>query len=104
MDKESIRIDSEYLTMACSREAVSTVCHECRHAYQHDVISILDWSDENVSHHHYYKQANEWKVEMEYYEDGRENLDAYYYQNIESDAREYAEETAEYFMEFVEEP
>lgn len=52
---------------------------------EQDVISILDWSDEDMSHH-YYKQANEWKVEMEYYEDGSEDLDAYYYQNIESDA------------------
>lgn len=41
---------------------------------EQDVISILDWSDEDMSHH-YYKQANEWKVEMEYYEDGSEDLD-----------------------------
>lgn len=104
MDKESIYIDSAYLKTAGSREAVDTVCHECRHAYQHDVVSRLDWSDEDVLHHHYYRQANEWKVEMEYYEDGSEDLDAYYYQNIEADAREYAEDSTAYFMEFVAEP
>lgn len=100
-DKNTIYIDSEYLTTADSADALDTICHECRHAYQHSVVDMLDWSNEIVNSHYYYKSAQQWRLELDDYRNGQHSYDSYYQQSIESDARAYAERSVYIYMDFL---
>ena len=70
---------------------VRTVLHECRHAYQHDCVDSLDWSDPLVQQGAYFMQAREWKRNQDGYVTAEESLSGYYEQAIEQDARDYEE-------------
>ena len=80
---------------------LDTICHECRHAYQHYVVDMLDWSQDSVNSHYYYRSAQQWKLELNDYRDGQLNYDTYYQQSIEADARAYAERSVYVYMEFL---
>lgn len=85
---ETILIDLSYLQEASPAELVDVVCHECRHAYQESVVNMLDWSDETVQTHAFYREARQWKEDFAYYVSG--DTPAYYEQSVEQDARKYA--------------
>lgn len=100
-DENIIYIDSEFLAISDSADVLDTICHECRHAYQHYVVDMLDWSQDSVNSHYYYRSAQQWKLELNDYRDGQLNYDTYYQQSIEADARAYAERSVYVYMEFL---
>ncbi len=83
-------------------DAAETLCHEVRHAYQHDVIRMLDWNDDMVKNHYFYREARIWKAENADYVDSEtgEYRD-YYYQHTESDAREFETIGVSYLSAFL---
>lgn len=62
---------------------------------------MLDWSNENVNSHYYYKSAQQWRLELDDYRNGKHGYDSYYQQSIESDARAYAERSVYIYMDFL---
>ena len=82
-DENIIYIDSEFLAISDSPDVLDTICHECRHAYQHYVVDMLEWSQDSVSSHYYYRSAQQWKLELNDYRDGQLNYVTYYQQSID---------------------
>lgn len=102
-DENTIYIDSDILETCAPLTALDVICHECRHAYQHYVVNMLDWSQDSVNSHYFYRQAKQWKLELEDYTDGYRNYDLYYQQNIEIDARDYAKKSVKAYQAQIDE-
>lgn len=101
-DENIIYIDSEFMATSDSMDVIDTICHECRHAYQHSVVDMLDWSQDSVTTHYFYRSARQWKLEFSDYRNGQLDYNTYYQQSIEADARAYAERSVYVYMEFLE--
>lgn len=61
---------------------------------------MLDWSQDSVNSH-YYRSAQQWKLEFNDYQNGQFDYDTYYQQSIEVDARVYSERSVDAYMEFL---
>lgn len=85
-----IRINVDLIHNYGVQENVETILHEVYHAYQHYVVSTLDFSSDLVLNSYYYADAREWKRNMDNYVSGTTDFDAYEAQKLESDARDYA--------------
>ena len=84
-----------------SLEYVNTILHECRHAYQHDCVDSLDWSDTEVQTGIYFSEVRNWRYEHANYVSASEDRDVYYNQWIEKDARHYAEEDVYVYQQYI---
>ena len=86
-----ITIRTGHMETDPSLTVAETLCHEVRHAYQDAVIDMLDWNDEQVKYHYFYREARLWKAEKLDYTDGEsdESFMDYYLQHGESDARAF---------------
>ena len=71
------------------------------HAFVHYTVENIDYDSELVQENYYYKQAREWKENTENYISSNTNYDEYRNQPIEADARDYAEERVEYYLEYI---
>lgn len=72
-------------------EVLDTVCHEAYHSYQHRMVEALHEADENSKNLRLFRRANSYASEFNSYISGEEDFCIYYFQDCESDAREYAE-------------
>jgi len=88
--KKRIIVNLDTLAESDPEACVETVAHECRHAYQHAVVDVLDWSDERVQKMEAFYWIRRWKYEQDHYVSGGANYRAYYGQEIEADARMYS--------------
>ena len=80
-------------------EVLDTVCHEAYHSYQHRVVEVLHGADEYNKNLRLFRRANSYASEFNNYISGAEDFCSYYYQDCESDAREYAEgAVADYYL------
>jgi len=64
---------------------VTTILHESRHGFQREAIE--NPQKYNISE----ETAQLWRMNMIYYNDGRDDFEAYYNQPIEADARTFAD-------------
>lgn len=87
-----IRINVAHIQEDDAKENVKTILHEVFHAYQHYVVSTLDFSSDVVLNSYYFADAREWKKNMDNYVSGVADFDAYEAQKLEADARNYADE------------
>lgn len=85
-----ISIDS--LLNNSSWELLDSVCHEAYHSYQHRLVDAYCGSDEEIKSLRIFRKANSYADEFSDYISGDEDFCSYYFQNCESDARDYAEE------------
>lgn len=100
-----IKIDEYYFNNSPIEEIVETVCHECRHAYQHACIEAYYDADESFQDLYMFTStkiyADNWFNYIEY-DAGKDNYDEYYNQPIESDSFSYASQRAQvYYSELI---
>ena len=95
--RDRIELDEEALMTRDGRDTLETLLHECRHAYQHSVVDMIDWSHEAAKQHAFFAEARAWREEhigASVYNNSPEGIEEYfleyYYTAIELDAREYA--------------
>lgn len=93
-----IIIDCIYLRYANSTDITATLCHEVRHAYQIELVFILDSLDEEQQNLYIFRDIAAYKGELANYNDGSEDYEAYYTQELETDAREYGEGEAMLYL------
>jgi len=98
--KRTIKIDFDQHMEYDAMECLNTLLHECRHAFQHDCIESLDWSDEQVLTGLYYAQARQWRQNFAFYTQSSDDYDAYQRQAIEVDARKYADEVEDIYQQY----
>lgn len=82
-------------------EAIITILHECRHAFQYDCVDSLDWEDQGTQNGIYYAQARQWRYEQDHYIFSTESEEGYYDQAIERDARQYADEGIGTYWQYI---
>ena len=99
---KEIFINYKYLNEGKLEDVLQTILHEMHHAFVHYTVENIDYDSELVQENYYYKQAREWKENTENYISSNTNYDEYRNQPIEADARAYAEERVEYYLEYVE--
>jgi hypothetical protein len=83
---DRINLNRHYLESDDPRDAVNTVAHEGRHAYQHRCIMDADAHPETDP-----KQIAEWRHNFSNYKSAASDYDAYRNQPIEADAFAYGD-------------
>lgn len=89
-EEKLICININELTTGGIEESVNALIHEVFHAYQHYVVSSLNFESDLVKNSYYYEDAREWKYNMDNYVSGYVDFSAYEEQPLETDARSYA--------------
>lgn len=87
-----IVISMDSLLNDSSWELLDTVCHEAYHSYQRRMVEAYNKADENSKNLKMFRKADSYAGEFDNYFSGEEDFCSYYYQNCESDARDYAED------------
>ena len=80
------------------QEAVEIIAHECYHAYQRCLTHLLADTNEQYKDLYLFTDIRQYMKEYSDYHDGgetHEEYEEYYYQAVEEDAREYAENAVE---------
>lgn len=95
--EKQIVINISHIRSDSVEENVNTITHEIFHAYQHYVVSSIDFDSDFVKTSYYFEDAREWKDNIDNYISAEYDFDGYQTQPLEADASAYAEErTAEY--------
>lgn len=90
----TISINISYLDSEDSADMVSTLTHECHHAYATWVTDNTDWGDP-LTNTPVFNQAREWKENSEHYISSYADYTAYQNQPLERDARIWSAEETE---------
>lgn len=98
---KEIFINYKYLNEGELEDVLRTILHEMHHAFVHYTVEHIDYESEFVKENFYFKQAWAWKENTENYISAEAGFDEYKNQPIEADARAYAEERAEYYMQYI---
>ncbi|MBQ8184107.1 MAG: hypothetical protein IJ025_09455 [Clostridia bacterium] len=99
---KEIFINYKYLNEGDMKAVLKTILHEMHHAFVHYTVENIDYESEFVKENFYYKQAWAWKENTENYISAEESFEKYKNQPIESDARTYAEERVNYYLQYIE--
>lgn len=89
-------------------DLLDTICHEAYHAMEWAVVDVYDSLPEDAQGLYYFANAMFWKKEFENYksaemEEDSADLFAYYFQETEIAARNYAEGKVEYYFTQIQE-
>lgn len=89
-------------------DLLDTICHEAYHAMERAVVDVYDSLPEDAQGLYYFANAMFWKKEFENYksaemEEDSTDLFAYYFQETEIAARNYAEGKVEYYFTQIQE-
>lgn len=97
--KHEVIINTQILMDDDSTEAVNTLCHELRHAYQHDSVDAFLSLNEEYRQLALFDDMRDFYENFEHYQSvARDGFDEYESQTVEADSRKYSEErTAFYF-------
>lgn len=99
---KEIFINYEHLNEGKLDDVLQTILHEMHHAFVHYTVENIDYESELVQDNYYYKQAREWKENVNNYISSNSDFDEYQNQPIEADARAYAEERVVVYLEYME--
>lgn len=93
-----IVIDLGQLETAAAADVLESLCHECFHAYQYQMIALYEDTPEKYRNMLLFQYVGSYIKETSNYNDGSGDLMDYYYQTIEIQARQYAElSVADYY-------
>lgn len=90
-----IVIDIGHLKTASAADALKSLCHECYHCYQHQMIALYENTPEEYRNMLLFQYVDRYIEEFSDYHDGDGDLMEYYTQTVEIQARQYAELAAE---------
>lgn len=89
---KTITLNLSYLANADARTMLTTICHECYHAYQHRLVELYNELDSEDRGLLLFYEASQYRDEFANYIDGSDNYYAYSRQWCETDSEEYAED------------
>jgi len=82
-------------------EVLDTVCHEAYHSYEHRLVEVYKGTEQKNRSLRLFRQADSYMEEFGDYVNGKEDFCAYYEQDCEQDAREYAKEAVYDYCEKI---
>lgn len=93
-----IVVDIDLLKTASAADVLDSLCHECYHAYQYQIIALYEASPEEYRDMLLFQYVDSYMEEFSNYDDGSQDPMNYYYQTVEVQARQYAEvSVADYY-------
>lgn len=98
--KHEVTINTQVLMDDDSTDAVTTLCHELRHAFQHDSADAFLSLDKEYQQLAIFDDMRDFYENFEDYQNAeRDGFEEYESQSVEADSREYGEKrTAFYFQ------
>ena len=99
----SIMIDIDHLQTAAAVDVLDSLCHECYHSYQHQMITLYEIVPERYRNMMLFHPVDSYIEEFTDYIDGSEDIWGYYFQTSEIHARRYAEASVEEYYDLIEE-
>ncbi len=101
-EKNMVIISEAIMARNDSEEILKSVCHEMFHAAQWQYVKIYDSIPEEQKKCFFMYDAAVYKSEFENYKNGADgDIDSYYLQKCEKDARAYAESAVEDYFEII---
>lgn len=98
-----IVIDINHLQSASAEEILDSLCHECYHSYQYQMIALYNESPEKYRNMLLFQYVDDYIKEFSDYSDGKGNIGDYYFQTVEIAARKYAAQSVGEYYELIEE-
>ena len=98
-----IVIDLDHLRTSEAADVLDSLCHECYHSYQHQMIELYDSAGSKYQNMLVFQHVDDYIEEFNNYSDGSENILDYYYQTTEITARRYASESVVDYYELIDE-
>lgn len=98
-----IVINIDHLQHAPAEDILDSLCHECYHSYQYQMIELYNETPEKYRDMKVFQYVDDYIEEFSDYTDGSENDEDYYYQTVEVAARKYASEAVYEYYELIEE-
>ncbi|MBE6995353.1 MAG: hypothetical protein E7429_01270 [Ruminococcaceae bacterium] len=89
----TITLNSDALASADAHTMLTTICHECYHAYQHRLVDLYNELDPENKDLLLFYEAAQYRNEFANYIDGFDDYYAYRSQWCEADSTEYAEDS-----------
>lgn len=97
--KHEVTINMQILMDDDSTDAVSTLCHELRHAFQHDSADAFLSLGKEYQQLEIFDDMRAFYENFEDYQSAsRDGFDEYESQTVEADSREYSEEQAAFYF------
>lgn len=95
----NVRISMDTLWTEDSLDVIQTIAHEMYHCYEHELCDQYDQlSDEQKVL--WKDRIEQYQYEFENYISSTEDLEGYFYQSIEMDARNYSEQRKDFWKRF----
>lgn len=82
-------------------KSLTTVCHEAYHSYEYNLVERYAAASEQERTQPEYAPAQTYAREFDHYISGEEDMDGYYRQRCEQDARAYAEDRAADYQAWI---
>lgn len=94
----SITVNRDHLLYDSAKSLINTIAHESYHSLQFRILDVYENASEESKSLIIFSPAVKYKDEFSNYIEGDEDYEAYYSQQCEADARNYARnETTRYF-------
>ncbi len=98
-----VRINEQIIEDETAYQCVETLCHELRHAYQHDVVDAYLSLDKEHQQLEIFNDVRRYYESLDDYQYASiDGFDAYESQLVEVDSRKYGEERAAFYFAQVE--
>ena len=78
---------------------IDSICHEAYHGYQHELV--YQYAINKLTDSELINKAICYEKEFKDYEDGMDDIDKYYSQQCEIDARDYGEKRVEEYRRII---
>lgn len=101
-DEAVITLNACELTTSTAHDVVNTICHECYHAYERQMISLYNDTAAEYRNMLLFKPALTYSKEFENYVQADENFYNYFCMQVEADSRKYAAEGVEDYYKKIE--
>lgn len=98
---EKIYINLQIINSHYSSQALRTVLHEMYHHYQHTLCDMYEDLPPQYRDLQMFESVQQYQKEFKDYDDGSSDYEEYYDQEVERSAREYAEQGAVEYLEFL---
>ena len=96
-----IFIDIDHLRTAEAADVLESLCHECYHSYQYQMIKLYDSVGAEYQNMLVFQHVDDYIKEFNDYSDGSKNIFDYYYQTTEVTARRYSSEAVKYYYYLI---
>ncbi len=97
-DKKVIRLDRQHISQDSSKEILNSLCHEVYHCAQHRMVDLYQELEPQQRKLFVFRKADAYLENMTHYISPGEDLEGYYKQQMERDARKYGDDSAEEYL------